>query len=141
MAPILLCIWTVLYLPCKTAKDLPGSGHPTCTFTENVLISAKVADLNTLPEQVLFEVESERKQTTDCVHPIEIVPASIRYPYCVVGHVKKKPTTVDGETIPGKDPYIGACCTPGCECASEQCEHIPFGGPKGYAEKRARRYE
>lgn len=140
MLPTLTCILTVLFLPCDVATSLPGSGHPSCTPGENVLVSAKVSDLEALPESLLFEVEAERQEASDCTLPIEVVPASIRYPSCVVGHVQRSETVHEEGTIPAREPYQGVCCSIGCACASERCEAIPYGGPRGYGESRAARY-
>lgn len=136
-----LCILTVLFAPCDVAKTFPGDGHPACSSGDNVLVSVKVSDLEAIPDATLFEVFSERQDATGCTKPIEVVPASTRYPSCVVGHVQRAETVSEDGTIDERAPYQGVCCSMGCSCASEKCESIPFGGPRGYGEKRARRYE
>jgi len=139
------CYLTVLYLACSVVSNLPGTGKPECDG-DPVTVLARVQG-SLFEEDAdppwLYEVEPERRPTECGDHPIEIVPASTRYPHCVVGHVERVETTIgegdDQITIPARTPYHGVCCSQGCKLAGAG-EHIPYGTPIGYAEARAKRY-
>lgn len=136
------CFSTVLYITCSLLLSLPGTGHPTCVEGSSVAVLAKIQELPESLEGLHYEVEPERQPAEDCTHPIEIIPAVYRYPACLAGNVYREPVEGEEGTIPGREPFLGVCCSQGCRgVEGKGYEHIPFGVPMGYAAERAKRYE
>lgn len=144
------CMDRTAWMDCTAAMSLPGKEHvPACVPGEKVMVSLRTQQDVELDAH--FEVydqrapaECTRKADPDCEDteeatcervPIEVRPASERYPWCVVGRVQR----VGDEDRPPLLPYVGVCCEVGCLCAGPECEHITLAPPRGYATDRLKR--